>query len=90
MNARTAQKRLAHAKKVWEEKQLAAASAMKDFEVAFSIISDNKSELSDSDWEEIEKAAEERKAQIKDFLLNARMVYLEKVSQFGGNLTDVN
>lgn len=79
-------KRLAHARMVWERDQLQAAKAKKTIDDAMSLIRAKKDELTEQQMEEIEREVAQRYADIEAFVMKARDKYVAKVGPENAHL----
>lgn len=72
-------KNLAHATRIWEEEQLAAASASAQLDKALEIIEENRNEITDEEYADLMVKFEERRADVVEFLMTARDKYAKKL-----------
>jgi fibronectin type 3 domain-containing protein len=75
-------KRIAHAEMVWEREQVQAATAMQQIDKAQAIIELNKDELTEEQLAEVYRVIENRREDVKAFLLAARDKYVTKMDEY--------
>jgi len=62
--------------KTWEEVQLNAAKAWANLDIAVEMVEENKSELTDEQYVEIQSKIEEQQKMIQDLLLEGKVAYI--------------
>ena len=90
MNNKKVNKRLMHAEMVFQREQLKAAMMSEQLDKAMAIINQHKQELSDAEYADAQKHLEERKQEIKDFLIKATEKYAKKLKDLGDPKIDFN
>lgn len=83
MNDKKLNKNLAHAEFVFEREQVTAAAAAETLSKSLAVIELHRNELSESEIKSIEDAVINRKAEIEEYLLNARNKYVAKLKELG-------
>lgn len=83
MNDKKLSKNLAHADYVFEREQVTAAAAAEALSKSMAVIELHKDELSEGEIKSIEDAIANRKAEIEEYLLNARNKYVAKLKELG-------
>lgn len=81
MNEKKKDKLLANATAKWEKEQLQAALAAEQIDKAVATIMQYKDELTDEQLEEILEQTRAKKAELEEFLLNARNKYAAKLDE---------
>lgn len=62
--------------KTWEQIQLDAAKAWANLDIAIEMIEENKGELTDEQYAEIQAKIEEQQKMIQDLLLEGKVAYI--------------
>lgn len=83
MNNKKRNKSLAHAEMVFQREQLKAAVMQEQLDKALGIVEQNKSEFSDDEYAQLMEQLDNRRAEIKEFLLNATNKYAKKLKDLG-------
>lgn len=60
----------------WEETQMNAAKAWANLDIAIEMVEENKSELTDEQYAEVQAKIEEQQKMIQDMLLEGKVAYL--------------
>jgi hypothetical protein len=72
-------KGIAHARMVWAKRQLQAAQATKLLDDAYAIVMEYGSELNEDQLAQINQEVAQKKAEIEEFLMNAKKVFIDAV-----------
>lgn len=83
MNTKKVNKSLAHAEMTFQKEQLKAAMMQQQLDKAIAIIDQHKQELSDAEYADAQKQLEQRRLEVKEFLLNATEKYAKKLKDLG-------
>ncbi|CAB4137054.1 hypothetical protein UFOVP325_8 [uncultured Caudovirales phage] len=83
MNNKKINKSLAHAEMTFQKEQLKAAMMQEQLDKAIAIIDQHKQELTDAEYANAQKNLEQRRAEVKDFLLKATEKYAKKLKDLG-------
>jgi len=83
MNKKKINKSLAHAEMVFQKEQLKAAMMQEHLNKAIAIIDQHKQELSEVLYADAQKHLEERRTEIKEFLIKATEKYAKKLKDLG-------
>jgi acyl-CoA reductase-like NAD-dependent aldehyde dehydrogenase len=83
MNNKKINKSLAHAEMTFQKEQLKAAMMQEQLDKAIAIIDQHKQELSETEYADAQKNLEQRRAEVKDFLIKATEKYAKKLQILG-------
>lgn len=88
MNNKKYNKRLAHSEHVFQREQLKAAMMSEQLDKALAVVEQYKDELSDSDYQQAMANFEQRREDVKEFLLKATNKYAKKLKDLGDPTLD--
>jgi acyl-CoA reductase-like NAD-dependent aldehyde dehydrogenase len=83
MNSKKVNKSLAHAEMTFQKEQLKAAMMQEQLDKAIAIIDQHKQELSDAEYADAQKHLEQRRAEVKEFLIKATEKFAKKLKDLG-------
>ena len=81
MNEKKKDKQLANATAKWEKEQLQAAFVAEQVDKALAVVMQYKDELTEEQLEGVLEHTRQKKAEIEEFLLNARNKYAAKLDE---------
>lgn len=76
-------KTVAHATMVWEREQLKAAVMMEQVDKALATVEQYKDELTDEQIADVLEHAKERRKDIEEYILKAKLKFVNKLAPFG-------
>jgi len=88
MNNKKYNKRLAHAEYVFQREQLKAATMSEQLDKALAVVEQHKDELSDESYQQVLENVENRRNEIKEFILKATNKYAKKLKDLGDPTLD--
>lgn len=83
MSGKKKEKNLEHATAIWEKEQLQAAALLAEVEKSAAIIDGHRAELTDDQYLELAEKMDERREEIREWLLECRNKYVNKCHQLG-------
>lgn len=89
MNNKKKNKGLAHAEMVFQREQLKAAMMQEQLDKAIAVVDQHKQELSDAEYADVQKHLEQRRLEVKEFLIKATEKYAKKLKDLGDPKIDL-
>ena len=77
------EKDLEHATATWEKEQLQAAALLAEVEKSAAVIDGHRNELTDEQYLELAEKMDERRIEIREWLLERRNKYVDKCHKLG-------
>jgi hypothetical protein len=83
MSSKKKEKDLEHATATWEKQQVQAAALLAEIEKAAAVIDGHRAELTDEQYLDLAEKMDDRRAEVKTWLLKCTNVYVLKCRRLG-------